>query len=107
FINSRNKIKLRIFDNSEMNKYLYLVIMLAILLTVDRLVDIIFFNGDLSSSNWLKSINQLIVLTFIEFVNISIIIRCLHINKFKFNDLLYMIVNVGVLQGIISIFAFI
>ena len=106
FINSRNKIKLRIFVNSGMNKYLYLVIMLAILLTIDRLVDIIFFNGNLSSSNWLKSINQLIVLTFIEFVNISIIIRYLHINNFKFDDLLNMIVNAGVLQGIISIFAF-
>ena len=44
-------MKLRIFDNSGMNKYFYLVIMLAILLTIDRLDEIIFHKGDISSSN--------------------------------------------------------
>lgn len=101
------KIDLEILNISGMSKYYGFIVLLWIMLSVSRIIDIVLFNGEISISNWMKSTNQFIIMTFIEFINLDVLFQYLRKINYSLNDFFECIINVGAIQGIISVFAFI
>lgn len=100
------QVNLNVLDHSGMGKYYVFIVLLWIGLSISRIIDVIFFNGEPSPSNWIKSTNQFLVLTFIEFINIGIILNCFQKYKYSLNDIFESIINIGALQGLLSVLAF-
>lgn len=100
------KIRIDLFNSSGMSQYYRFIAVLWVWISISRIIDIIIFNGETSFSNWLGSTNQLLVLTFIEFLNINIIIRHLKEHKCSLENILNLIVDAGTFQGILSLLSF-
>lgn len=99
-------VDLTVLNHSGMSNYYLFLMMLWVLLSLSRMVDIIFFNGQLSFLNWSKSTNQILLLSFIEFINLDIIFNYFENHKYSLNDIFESIVNVGAIQGILSLTAY-
>ena len=100
------KVNVGISKSSGMTQYFLFIIILWTILSFNRLLDITIFNGQLSASNWLKLTNQFLLLTFIEFMNIHIILEYFEKHHYSMNTLFNDITNIGALQGFISLLAF-
>lgn len=100
------RIDLTIMNRSGMSHYMGFIIILWLWILVARIVDVLFFNGMDSMSNFLRSTNQLLVLTFIQFLNIGIIISCFRKCKNPISRIFDYVVYAGVFQGVLAILAY-
>lgn len=100
------RIDLNVPQKSGIENYYGFMMLLWGMLSLSRVADIIFFNGELSFSNWIKSTNQFIVLTLIELINVIIILSYFQKNKYSLDYLIKSIINAGTLQGLFSLLAF-
>lgn len=99
-------IPLKIINKSGMKKLLYFFFAMLCYLMIVNAIDFLFIESIDLVSNRLKCINQLIVLTVIEILEIWYIFQVSDELNFKLEDLFKMIFISGALQGICSITAY-
>lgn len=103
----RKNINWSVLKQSKMAQYALIIFIMWFVISINRLIDIIFFNGDPSFNNWLKSTNQFLLITSIEFLNIYIFILFVKKNNLKLEQVLNLITDVGALQGLLSLLAYV
>lgn len=103
----QNRVDLGIVKYSGIMSYFCFLCLMWLWLSLSQLIDIMISSGTfITSTNWIKSTNQLIILSLCEFLNIDIIILYLKNKNYTINDLFDMLIKVGALQGLLSIISF-
>lgn len=104
-INGRKK-SIRVFKESGMQKLYFFLLLIFFYMLFISIGNILFMEKVSLFSNRLRCINQLLVLTIIEFLSIVYILVRTEKYNFSIDEVLEIIIWAGLLQGICAVLAY-
>lgn len=103
----RFKISVDVLKKSKMYPFLKLILFLFVYLLIITLIDSIFIESKDLLSNRLRCINQLLVLTSVQLLNIYYIITYSQKYEYTFQEMFRLIIYAGIIQGCLAVVAFV
>lgn len=105
-LQDKGRVNISIFKKSKMDTFFKFFLILSLYILLISGVDVLFIGQDLLLTNRLKGINQLLVLTGVQFLNIYVILREFDEIGLEKDKLYNLIVDCATIQGVCSVLAY-